>query len=101
MLKECSGGGVASVATATTAGVRLFKGDKRINYIRLSNLGEDYVYVTPANGDTNQAEMNKGIVLAPKGEHGWFIEFNRTNMIHCDFWAVASSSCQVAVFLGM
>lgn len=100
MLKDYCGGGSSTSVTVTASGNKLITGDKRINYIRLSNMGDGYVFVSPGNSATNIAELNKGIVLAPKGVPGWTLELNTTSMFQCDFWAICEASNIVSVFIG-
>ena len=70
----CSGGttplaftvGSSSTALLSTIGPTNSTGAK---YLRVSNLSNEYVYLSFGE----DAELEKGLVLAPKGTPGWFI----------------------------
>ena len=66
-------------------------------YLRVSNLSNGYIYLS----FNAPAELNKGLVLAPKGTPGWFVEFNNDNMIYGTLNAIAESgSANIAVLVG-
>jgi hypothetical protein len=96
--------GIASTATVTTAGVKIVTNDPRNRYIRISNLGDNAVYITPqtAHGaETCPAVAKKGIVLYPAGNYGSVAEFTNDSMFFCDFWAVTEEgTSEVAVLVG-
>jgi hypothetical protein len=100
MIDAYSGGGSALSVTVGTTPTRLFPLDRRLNYIRISNLSDNYVFISPTTSNNPKAEMYKGIALAPKGTPGWYLEFNSTNMFQCDFWAIAEADSDLAIFLG-
>ena len=65
-------------------------------YLRVSNLSSNYVFLS-FNAD---AEMDKGLVLAPKGTPGWFVEFNNDNMIYGTLNGISSGSSNLAILIG-
>ena len=94
----CSGDTMPLGFTATTTSQTLFStANKNTKYLRISNLSNGYVYLS----FNAPAELNKGLVLAPKGTPGWFVEFNNDNMIYGALNAVAESgSANLAVLIG-
>lgn len=100
MIDVYSGGGSALSVTVADTPTKLFSLDKRISYVRISNLSNNYVFLSPTTSNNPKAEMDKGIVIAPKGVPGWFVEFNSTNMFQCDFWAIAETDSDLAIYLG-
>lgn len=65
-------------------------------YLRVSNMSNNYVFLSFGS----PAEVNKGLVLAPKGTPGWFVEFNNDNMIYSTLYGIASGSSQLAILVG-
>lgn len=94
------GRGIADSATVTNEGVKIIQRTNQAQYIRITNLGESYVYLTPSNSLENEAEIGKGIALAPKGEYGSFIEFDRNKFFRSDIWAIADVDTDVAILIG-
>ena len=98
----CSGGttpldftvGTTSTALLSTLGPHSDQGAK---YLRISNLSANYVYLSFGE----EAEAEKGLVLAPKGTPGWFVEFNNDNMIYNTLYAISSAAgSKLAVLIG-
>lgn len=99
----CSGGGESGNAAVAATGSLIINRNPLYKYIRISNLSSEYVFITPKNVPADAdcpAALNTGIVLAPKGTAGWTIEFNNTNMFHCDFWAIAGAEAVLSIQLG-
>lgn len=100
----CSGGSRATSEAVDNTGKLILKRNSHLKYIRLSNLSSDYVSIAPMAA-TQPGEcpisFGQGIVLAPKGTPGWTIEFNNTNMIYSDFWAISEKSGgNIAILVG-
>lgn len=98
----CNGGSHSLKATVTTDSTKILNLNTGLKYIRISNLSDQYVYITPVSrASLDKASIGTGIVLAPKGLPGWFIEFNNNNMFYCDFWAIVESGiANLAILLG-
>lgn len=101
----CSGGSVPFKATVTAEGTKLFSNKPNMRYVRISNLSSSYVSLAPkyaGTADNCPVEFGEGIVLAPKGTPGWFIEFNNNNMFYSDYWAITESgNADIAVLIGI
>ena len=81
----------------TTSTALISTANKDTKYLRISNLSNGYVYLS----FNAPAELNKGLVLAPKGTAGWFVEFNNDNMIYGTLNAIAESgSANIAILIG-
>ena len=91
----CSGGSVSNKVTVNTSGTKIITSNRHLKYIRISNISDEYVTLAPvkenAAGEV-PVVFGEGIILAPKGTPGWFIEFNNTNMFYSDFWAITEKS---------
>ena len=99
----CSGGSSADKINVSASGTQLVKFNRHLKYIRISNLSNSYITIMPQNSvdGTCPCVNEKGIILAPKGTCGWFIEFNNDNMFYCDIWAITDSeNADVAVLTG-
>ena len=98
----CSGGSHSLSAKVTTTSKRIISLNTGLKYIRISNLSDKYVYITPSSKTSGvEAKVGTGIVLAPKGTSGWFIEFNNNSMFYCDFHAIVESGeADLALLLG-
>lgn len=101
----CSGGSRAYNNVATSSGDIVLPRNPHLKYIRLSNMSDNYVCLAPMQADINgkcPIVFGQGIVLAPKGQPGWFIEFNNTNMFYSDIWAITeeSKTANIAVLAG-
>ena len=94
----CSGDTMPLGLTATTTSQTLIStANKNTKYLRISNLSNDYVYLS----FNAPAEVNKGLVLAPKGTAGWFVEFNNDNMSYGALNAITESgSATLAILVG-
>lgn len=100
----CSGGSRAYKKAATPSGDIILPRNSHLKYIRISNMSDQYVCIAPMQADAKGGcpiTFGEGIVLAPKGTPGWFIEFNNTNMFYSDFWAITeSANADIAVLAG-
>lgn len=83
----------SSTPIIRTLGEQLNQGAK---YLRISNLSNNYVFLSFGA----DAEIDKGLVLAPKGTPGWFVEFNNDNMIYATLNGIASGSSDLAILIG-
>lgn len=99
----CSGDTVPLKFTVDTTSKALIstKGTGQLNqgakYLRVANMSNSYVFLA-FNSD---AEIDKGLVLAPKGTPGWFVEFNNDNMIYGVLnGIVESGTATLAVLIG-
>lgn len=95
------GGGEAASIEVASAPVRLIDRNPNIKYVRFTNVGDAYVYLTPSNKGPESVKVKAGIVLAPKGEYGSFYELNHTNFFRSDIWAISESQSTVAVLVGL
>ena len=86
--------GNTSAAIICTIGDPSLRNDAK--YLRVSNLSANYVYLSV----NAPAEKNKGLVLAPKGTDGWYVEFNNTNMFYGTLNAVSDGSGTLAILIG-
>jgi hypothetical protein len=94
----CSGDTMPLGFTANTTSKALIStANKDTKYLRISNLSNGYVYLA----FNAPAELNKGLVLAPKGTVGWFVEFNNDNMIYGTLNAITESgTANIAILIG-
>ena len=98
----CSGDGTPLSVTVSSSSTPIIStiGDASLRidakYLRISNLSNNYVFLA-VNHD---AVVDKGLVLAPKGTPGWFVEFNNDNMIYGTFNAISSGSSNLAILIG-
>lgn len=98
----CNGSSISSSTDVPSTGAMVLKRNTRLKYIRLSNLSDKYVSIAmQCCGDSCPISFGEGIVLAPKGTAGWFIEFNNNNMFYSDIWAIPESgTSKIAVLAG-
>jgi hypothetical protein len=97
----CSGDTMPLSVTVTATSTPIIRTvGKELNqaakYLRISNLSNNYVFLS-FNAD---AEVDKGLVLAPKGTPGWFVEFNNDNMIYGTLNGISSGSSNLAILIG-
>lgn len=63
----CSGGSHSLSAKVTTTSKRIINLNTGLKYIRISNLSDKYVYITPSSKTSGiGAKVGTGIVLAPR-----------------------------------
>lgn len=99
----CSGGSNGSKVNVSATGAMILAYNRHYKYIRISNLSNTYVTIMPNPSEDGECpvEFGKGIVLAPKGTPGWFIEFNNNNMFYSDFWAITETgNADLAILAG-
>lgn len=66
-------------------------------YLRVSNMSNAYVFLSFGA----DAKANSGLVLAPKGTPGWYVEFNNDNMIYGVLnGIVESGTAKLAILVG-
>lgn len=97
----CSSIGLVAAEKVTATGVKLVSNNSRNRYIRITNLSDTPVYITPesvAEGEACPAVVKAGFALVGKGD---YLELTNSSMFFCDFWGITDSgTADVAVLVG-
>lgn len=99
----CSGDTMPLEATVQTTSTPIISTNGRggtnmgAKYLRISNMSNSYVFLSFGS----EAKANAGLVLAPKGTPGWFVEFNNDNMVYGVLnGIVESGTAKLAILVG-